>query len=92
MSGWPAIRAQLAEFLGFGLPMRAEARHVFVAGDIAEIVLDWRLHKTDEPDSEAFLSGSSTDIVHRGEDRRWRFVIDNPFGTKVRTDAPRNAR
>ena len=84
VSGWPEIRAQLAELIALGFPMRAEARHIFVAGDVAEIVLDWRLHETASPDAEVQLSGSSTDIIRRGSDGRWRMIIDNPFGTKVR--------
>jgi uncharacterized protein YgfB (UPF0149 family) len=37
------IAAELERDLRLGLPLEAKARHVFVAGDIAEIVLDWSM-------------------------------------------------
>ncbi|MEW2501124.1 nuclear transport factor 2 family protein [Amycolatopsis sp. NPDC047767] len=80
VSGWPAIREQLAVFLERKLPMNCEVRHAFVAGEVAMFALDWRLEGSD-------VSGVSTDIVRRGADGRWRFVIDNPFGTAAREPA-----
>src|SRR5215469_1432979 len=35
------IAAELERDLSLGLPLEAKARHVFVAGDIAELVVDW---------------------------------------------------
>ena len=35
------IAAELERDLSLGLPLEAKARHVFVAGDIAQIVVDW---------------------------------------------------
>src|SRR5215475_1408234 len=40
------IAADLESYLNLGLPLEAEARHVFVAGDVAEIVLDWSIDGT----------------------------------------------
>ena len=37
------IAAELERDLSLGLPLEAKARHVFVAGDIAQIVLDWSI-------------------------------------------------
>jgi ketosteroid isomerase-like protein len=37
------IAAELERDLKLGLPLEAKARHVFVAGDIAQIVLDWSI-------------------------------------------------
>ncbi len=31
--------------------------------------------------SRVDLSGTATDVVRRGTDGRWRYVIDNPHGT-----------
>jgi len=41
------IAAQLERDLKLGLPLEAKARHVFVADDIAQIVLDWSIDGTD---------------------------------------------
>jgi ketosteroid isomerase-like protein len=40
------IAAQLERDLKLGLPLEAKARHVFVADDIAQIVLDWSIDGT----------------------------------------------
>jgi ketosteroid isomerase-like protein len=40
------IAAELERDLSLGLPLEAEARHVFVVGDIAQIVLDWSIDGT----------------------------------------------
>jgi ketosteroid isomerase-like protein len=43
VTGHTGIAAELERDLRLGLPLKAKARHVFVAGDIAEIVLDWSI-------------------------------------------------
>jgi ketosteroid isomerase-like protein len=78
------IAAELQKFLGLGLPMVATARHIFVAGDIAQIVLDWSLDGRGSDDVDVHLEGTASDIARRGADGYWRYIIDNPYGTKVR--------
>ena len=43
VTGHTDIAAQLEPDLRYGLPLKAKARHAFVAGDIAQIVLDWSI-------------------------------------------------
>ena len=81
------IAAQLDHDLKFGLPLEAKARHVFVAGDIAQIVLDWSVDGTGPDGEHVHLEGSASDVVRRGEDGFWRYVIDNNLGTAVRQPA-----
>jgi ketosteroid isomerase-like protein len=81
------IAAALERDLRLGLPLQAKARHVFVAGDIAEIVVDWSIDGTG-PDSEhVHIEGSASDIARRGADGLWRTLIDNRRGTSVRQPA-----
>src|SRR5215469_2416994 len=40
------IAADLESYLSLGLPLEAKTRHVFVADNIAEIVLDWSIDGT----------------------------------------------
>ena len=40
------IAAELERDLKLGLPLKAKARHVFIAGDTAQIVLDWSIDGT----------------------------------------------
>ena len=81
------IAAELERDLSLGLPLEARARHVFVAGDIAEIVLDWSIEGTGPDGKQVHLGGSASDIVRRGADGLWRYIIDNNQGTAVRQPA-----
>src|SRR5689334_25196947 len=81
------IAAELERDLRLGLPLNARARHVFVAGDIAEIVLDWSIDGTGPNGKHVHLGGSASDILRRGADGLWRYIIDNNQGTAVRQPA-----
>jgi ketosteroid isomerase-like protein len=78
------IARELDAFLGFGLPMKARARHLVVTGDIALILLDWELEGSGPDGRPVHLKGSATDVAHRGDDGLWRYRIDNPYGTRFR--------
>lgn len=67
-----------------GLPLVANVRHVFVAGDTAQIVLDWSIDGKGPDGKDAYLGGSACDIARRGADGFWRYIIDNNQGTAVR--------
>jgi ketosteroid isomerase-like protein len=73
--------------LSLGLPLEAKARHMFVAGDIAQIVLDWSIDGTGPDGEHVHLGGSASDVVRRGADGFWRYLIDNNQGTAVRQPA-----
>ena len=81
------IAAELERDLSLGLPLEAKARHVFVAGDIAQIVLDWSIDGTGPDGKHVHLGGSASDILRRGADGLWRYIIDNNQGTAVRQPA-----
>jgi ketosteroid isomerase-like protein len=81
------IAAELERDLGLGLPLEAEARHVYVAGDIAQIVVDWSIDGTNPDGEHVHLEGSASDVVRRGADGRWRYLVDNALGTAVRQPA-----
>jgi ketosteroid isomerase-like protein len=78
------IAAELERDLSLRLPLEAKARHVFVNGDIAQIVVDWSIDGTGPDGKHVHLEGSASDIVRRGADGRWRYLIDNALGTAVR--------
>ena len=82
-----AIAARLERDLKLGLPLTATVRHVFVAGDIAQIVVDWSIDGAGPDGAEVRLNGSACDIVRRGADGFWRYLIDNNQGTAVRQPA-----
>ncbi|WP_035856447.1 YybH family protein [Cryptosporangium arvum] len=67
--------------LDLGLPITVEPRHVYVADDIALLIVDWTIDGTDAGGEHVHLEGTATDVARRGADGCWRYVIDNPFGT-----------
>jgi ketosteroid isomerase-like protein len=81
------IAARLERDLKLGLPLKAKARHVFLADDIAQIVLDWSIEGTGPDGEHVHLGGSASDVVCRGADGFWRYLIDNNQGTAVRQAA-----
>jgi len=82
-----AIARRLERDLKLGLPLVANVRHVFVAGDIAQIVVDWSIAGKGPDGQEMHLEGSACDIARRGADGLWRYLIDNNQGTAVRQPA-----
>ncbi len=77
----PARLAANQHLQSFGLPIEARPRHAYVAGDIALLIVDWSMRGTACDGTEIDMSGTATDVVRRGPDGRWRYVIDNPHGT-----------
>jgi ketosteroid isomerase-like protein len=81
------IAAELERDLRLRLPLKATARHVFVTGDIAEIVLDWAIDGKGPGGEHVHVEGSASDVVRRGADGLWRNLIDNRRGTALRQPA-----
>ena len=66
VTGHAGIAAVLERDLRLGLPLEVNARHAFVGGDIAELVLDWSIDGTGPDGEHVHLGGSASDVVHRG--------------------------
>jgi uncharacterized protein (TIGR02246 family) len=87
MTDHTEIAARLERDLRLRLPLVTNVRHVFVAGDTAQIILDWSIDGTGPDGKQMHLAGSASDIVRRGADGYWRYLIDNNQGTAVRQPA-----
>ncbi|BEL04592.1 hypothetical protein Q0Z83_027830 [Actinoplanes sichuanensis] len=74
-------RAAYAHLLGFGVPMTAESRQLYIAGDIALSIVDWSMRGTARQGHPVDLNGVAADVLRRGPDGQWRYLINNPFGT-----------
>jgi len=81
------IAAQFQRDMSLGLPLKANVRHVFVGDDTAQIVVDWSIDGKGPNGEDVHLGGSASDIVRRGADGFWRYIIDNNQGTAVRQPA-----
>jgi ketosteroid isomerase-like protein len=81
------IAAQFQRDMSLGLPLKANVRHVSVGDDVAQIVVDWSIDGKGPDGEDVHLGGSASDIVRRGADGFWRYIIDNNQGTAVRSPA-----
>lgn len=70
-----------ARFMELGVPIEVRPRHVYVADDIALLIVDWTIDGVDRDGAAVHISGTATDVARRASDGTWRYVIDNPFGT-----------
>ena len=61
---------------------------MFVCRRFAELVLDWSIDGAGPDGKEVHLGGSASDVLRRGADGVWRYMIDNNQGTAVRRPAP----
>lgn len=73
--------------MNLGAPLKVTVRHVFVGGDTAQIVCDWSIDGTGPDGKPMHMHGTASDIMHRGADGFWRYIIDNNQGTAVRHPA-----
>jgi ketosteroid isomerase-like protein len=87
MTDHAEISARLERDLRLRIPLVAKVRHIFVADDTAQIIVDWSIDGTGPDGTHVHLAGSASDIVRRGADGRWRYLIDNNQGTAVREPA-----
>lgn len=85
--GRAAIGAELERYFNLGLQMTIVQRHMFVADDIALLILDWAYVGTARDGTEINMVATATDIARRGADGLWRYLIDNPFGADCRNAA-----
>ncbi|MCJ8056953.1 nuclear transport factor 2 family protein [Shinella curvata] len=85
--GREAIGKELAKYFSLGLQMSITQRHLFVAGDVASLILDWSYVGTARDGTEINMVATATDIARRGSDGLWRYLIDNPFGSMQRNPA-----
>lgn len=73
------IREALNGFLALKGPIDMKLVRVVEGPDTAVVIADWSL-KT--PDGNT-LTGRTNDVVSRGTDGAWRYVVDAPFGIKA---------
>lgn len=77
--GREQIRKELLKYYSVQLPMHIIARHIFVAGDTASLVLDWNIASKAPDGTAVHMVATSNDIARKGPDGFWRYIIDNPF-------------
>lgn len=74
-------QAANAEFMSLGVPITVVPRHVYTAGDLSLLIVDWTIEGQDREGNPVHIEGTATDVARRCPDGHWRYIIDNPFGT-----------
>ncbi|MFF0739315.1 YybH family protein [Streptomyces sp. NPDC004111] len=77
----PDVRTANSRLQQLGVPISVRPRHVYRNGDLALLIVDWTIAGTGPDGLPVHVEGTATDIARRGPDGRWRYAIDNPFGT-----------
>lgn len=74
--GSEEIRAAPSAFLQLGGVMTVETIEVVPAGDCMLTRTFWSIAEA----GETRLSAHGVEILRKGEDGKWRFLLDHPFG------------
>ena len=78
VTGQVGIRAIMEAFAAVKPKFDIKPKPTVQSGDIALTGNNWSLTGTDASGNAMEMSGSSFEVVRRGADGNWRFVIDNP--------------
>lgn len=92
VSGIPGIRHALEGFMALKPTLTIEAQQLVQAGDVVQYCARWNIRGTDPRGNPVQLNGRSSSVLRRQVDGRWRFLVDNPWGTDIipeTTDANR---
>src|SRR5690606_21118916 len=79
----PGVQAANGRLQKLGFPISVRPRHVYRNGNLALLIVDWVIDGADRDGQAVHVEGTATDVARRGSDGRWRYVIDNPFGTRA---------
>ena len=79
----PESHAANGRLQRLGVPISVHPRHVYRSGDVALLIVDWVIDGIGREGQAVHVEGTATDVARRGSDGRWRYVIDNPFGTRA---------
>jgi uncharacterized protein (TIGR02246 family) len=80
LEGQAAIRELLERLVAMKGKMQIANDYCVVNGDIALVRGRWTFTTTG-PDGKAIENhGRSAEVLHRGSDGLWRYLVDHPFG------------
>jgi uncharacterized protein (TIGR02246 family) len=80
-------RGANTELMALGLPIEVTPREVYVNGDLVLMIVDWIIAGVGPTGQHVDVRGTATDVARRGADGLWRYAIDNPWGTQLRSSA-----
>jgi uncharacterized protein (TIGR02246 family) len=78
--GTDQVREALREFMALNGPIDLRPIEILQTGDLALIVSHWTLDGTGPDGNPISVASNTIEVVRRGNDGSWRYVIDNPWG------------
>jgi uncharacterized protein (TIGR02246 family) len=78
--GLDAVRKAFQWLDGFVGKAEIENQYCIVCGDTALVRAVWRVRGTGKDGRSIESSGLSAEVLRRGADGFWRFIVDHPFG------------
>lgn len=75
LRGIEAIRPAIEAFVNTGFKMTLTTVYLIENGDLGLLSGAWQLKNG----QETAMSGKTSEVVRRGADGSWRYLIDNPF-------------
>jgi ketosteroid isomerase-like protein len=78
--GHAAIRGVFAEFMALDAVYEAREPHIADADGVSLVSTNWTVRGHAPDGSPVALEGRTADVLRRGADGVWRYVIDSPFG------------
>lgn len=79
--GHDAVRQIIGGYLAARPSVRFEHTTVIQSGDTALGMTRWTLDGSAPDGSPINMTATTSDVFRRDSDGRWRYVIDNPWGT-----------
>jgi len=70
----------VTEFLARRPKIHTSTRHSYITSDTALLIVDWSIATVDDSGAPELLTGVGVDVLRRGDDGRWRYAVDDPFG------------
>jgi len=80
VEGHAGVRATLERLLAAKGQMRIDNTYCLVSGDTALVRAQWSFNGIGQDDKPIESHGNSAEVLRRGSDRIWRYLIDHPFG------------
>lgn len=78
--GTDQVREALRGFMALNGPIDLHPIDILQTGDLALIVSHWTLDGTGPDGNPISVASNTMEVVRRGDDGSWRYVIDNPWG------------
>ena len=83
VTGTDQLREALGGFIALNGTISMTSLGAVTGTDIAFLADRWSLEGTGPDGQPVTLGGVTADVVRRGDDGVWRFVLDNPFGDAI---------